>query len=53
MKNRQTHYDANIEDEFARRSDVIKKVRIELDAWKALDAKIQEIKDEMQDKALN
>ena len=47
------NYDTSIKDEFARRPDVIEKVRAELDAWKALEAKIQEIKDEMQDKALN
>ena len=47
------NYYTSIKDEFARRPDVIEKVRAELDAWKALDAKIQEIKDETQDKALN
>ena len=44
------NYDTSIKDEFARRPDVIEKVRAELDAWKALEAKIQEIKDEMQSK---
>ena len=53
LKSNGINYDTSIKDEFVRRPDVIEKVRAELDAWKALEAKIQEIKDEMQDKALN
>ena len=50
LKSNGINYDTSIKDEFARRPDVIEKVRAELDAWKALEAKIQEIKDEMQSK---
>ena len=50
LKSNGINYDTSIKDEFARRPDVIEKVRAELDAWKALEAKMQEIKDEMQSK---